>query len=64
VVASQPGAAQGLLLHADEPGVPLWRSAEAQMCGEIKIGTWRRFHRPADLHPGRGLLWAATLRFC
>lgn len=47
LVASLPEAAQRRVLHAVEPGVPLWRSVELEMRGEIKIGMGRGPTSPA-----------------
>ena len=63
MVSTLPQAAQRLLLHAIEPGVPLWRSVELQMRGEIRLGRWRRFTARQVLTPGVGFVWAATARF-
>jgi hypothetical protein len=63
MVSTLPAPAQRLLVHAIEPGVPLWRSVELQMRGEIRLGRWRRFTARQVLTPGVGLVWAATARF-
>jgi len=63
MVATLPPAAQRLLLHAIQPGVPLWRSVELQMRGEIRLGRWRRFTARQVLTPGVGFVWGATARF-
>jgi hypothetical protein len=63
MVSTLPAAAQRLLLHAIEPGVPLWRSVELEMHGEIRLGRWRRFTARQVLTPGVGFVWAATARF-
>jgi hypothetical protein len=63
MVSTLPPAAQRLLLRAIEPGVPLWRSVELQMRGEIRLGRWRRFTARQVLTPGVGFVWAATARF-
>lgn len=63
MVSTLPEAAQRLLLHAIEPGVPLWRSVELRMRGEIQLGGWRRFTARQVLTPGVGFVWAATARF-
>jgi len=63
MVSTLPQPAQRLLLHATEPGVPLWRSAQLQMRGEIRLGRWRRFTARQVLTPAVGLVWAATARF-
>lgn len=63
MVSTLPQAAQRLLLHAIEPSVPLWRSVELQMRGQIRLGRWRRFTARQVLTPGVGFVWAATARF-
>ena len=62
MISTLPPAAQRLL-HAIEPGVPLWRSVELLMRGEIRLGGWRRFTARQVLAPGVGFVWAATARF-
>jgi hypothetical protein len=63
MVSTLPEAAQRLLLHAIAPGVPLWRSVELRMRGEIRLGRWRRFTARQVLTPGVGFVWAATAKF-
>jgi Family of unknown function (DUF6544) len=62
MVTTLPPAAQRLLLHAIAPGVPLWRSVELRMRGEIRLGRWQRFTARQVLTPGQGFVWAATAR--
>ncbi|HEY7103335.1 MAG TPA: DUF6544 family protein [Mycobacteriales bacterium] len=62
MVSTLPETAQRLLRHAIEPGVPLWRSVDLQMHGEIRLGGWRRFTARQVLTPGVGFIWAATAR--
>ena len=62
-VSTLPEAAQRLVLHAIEPGVPLWRSVELRMRGEIRLGRWRRFTAQQILTPRVGFVWAANAGF-
>ncbi|MFI6706474.1 DUF6544 family protein [Nonomuraea sp. NPDC050478] len=55
-----PDAARRWVLHAIAPGTPLLRSVVLRSRGEIKLGTWRRFHATQALEPMEGFVWAAT----
>jgi hypothetical protein len=55
-----PEAARRWVLHAIAPGTPLRRSVVLRSRGEIRLGTWRRFHATQALEPMEGFVWAAT----
>lgn len=55
-----PEPARRWLMHAIEPGTPLWTVAELTMRGEIKLGRWRKFRARQILAPGRGFMWAGA----
>ncbi|MDA0634203.1 hypothetical protein OUY22_12320 [Nonomuraea sp. MCN248] len=55
-----PEAARRWVLRAIAPGTPLRRSVVLRSRGEIKLGTWRRFHATQALEPMEGFVWAAT----
>jgi hypothetical protein len=62
MVADLPEPARRYLTHAIAAGTPLWRSVQVAMVGQIKIGTWRRFHADQVVAPGQGYVWAAVAR--
>lgn len=61
LVTDLPEAARRWLIHAIEPGTPLWSSVQLTMRGHIKLGSWRPFTARQVLAPA-GFIWAATAR--
>lgn len=61
-VAELPEAAQRWLVHAIPAGTPMWRAAELEMRGEIRLGRWWPFTARQVLAPPDGYIWAATAR--
>lgn len=57
-----PAAARRLLLHAIEPGAPLYRAIGLRMRGEIKLGRWRPFEAEQVIRWGRGMVWRAKAK--
>jgi hypothetical protein len=63
LVEGLPEAARRWLVHAIEPGTPLWNSVEIDMTGRIRLGgSWRPFSARQLIEPARGFIWAATVR--
>ena len=62
MIAGEAEPVRRYLSHAIAPGTPLWQSAELEMVGHIKIGSWRRFTATQVVAPSRGYVWAATAR--
>lgn len=62
MTAGLPPAARAWLVHAIEPGTPLWTAVELTMHGQIRIGRWRSFTATQILAPPHGYIWAATAR--
>ncbi|MBX6356308.1 MAG: hypothetical protein IRZ05_10710 [Micromonosporaceae bacterium] len=60
MVAHLPEPARRWLNHAIAPGTPLRRSAELEMHGEVRLGSWRRFEARQVLAPPEGFVWAVT----
>lgn len=61
-LAGLPDVAQRYLRHALTPGVPLSPCVELVMHGQIRLGGWRSFVARQVISPGRGYVWAATVR--
>lgn len=57
-----PAAARRLLLHAIEPGAPLYQAIRLRMRGEIKLGRWRPFEAEQVIRWGRGMVWRAKAK--
>lgn len=59
MLADLPEPARRWLTHAIAPGVPLSRSVELVMHGEIRLGAWRSFTATQVAAPPAGYIWAA-----
>jgi hypothetical protein len=62
MIAREAEPVRRWLAHAIAPGTPLWQSAEVEMVGHIKIGSWRSFTATQVVAPSRGYIWAANAR--
>lgn len=57
-----PEPVRRMLIHAVDPGTPMWRSARLRMEGEIRLGSWRYFAAEQVITPEAGFIWSATTK--
>jgi hypothetical protein len=62
LVADLPEPARRWLCHAIASGTPLWRTAELQMHGRLRLGRWRYFTAQQSITPPERFVWAAQTR--